>query len=408
MIYFNLKNLANFLKLAGQEAEQKAVLDLSKRVKKSPKWDDWAEAAEEYGEEPVSEDEYLRKNIAEKPKFTDQFEDMLYYEDALYTDYLKDTSTLRNYGKVEQDFINILEQLYKEILEKEDIHIFSGKNGNILGAGKYSRVFNAIYKNRHVAAKVVLGDTGKEKESYGLLHKIEPELPEDIAKYFVKIYEIKTGTVEKKIGFYIQKINYSIIITEALQPLQAEYKRILKNLSSYRRFYFTQPMTEDELYNLAKFLQKKLPLIINDISVTDIFNFLYNYLGPHPSLYHFQKFTNHYKELFNLSPKFRALSIKDKTYILNQGRSTINNFIAHHIEEWLHRFPEAHFVYRRDNPEYQSINPYITSDPQIHGLIEALKYLALNYKFEWNDLHPANFMIDSNGQLKVVDVGNFE
>lgn len=182
------------------------LFSYSQKVMEIKDWDEpWhEEAVKEFGDEPISEDEYLEKEISQKIDRKD-------YKRLKYIHY---------------DFeIDITEK----ILEENKIHLVSvGEKPALINGGYNGKVFRVIYRGKAAVAKVTLADDGYEVTKWRYLLNNSKTLSPEVKKHIPEIHGLITDSITFMNRYdREQTIRYFIIIMEELYPLPPDIKGLM-------------------------------------------------------------------------------------------------------------------------------------------------------------------------------------
>lgn len=363
-----LLNLYNFLKSAGQEDEQKAVLNLSKQVMPSSDWDD---ARGEYGDEEDQETEYLESFPNAKPKND--------YELKLISSHLY-----------------LTQQEFKDILRKYKIHLTSSEEeGTFIGKGASALVFNCIYQGHPAAFKISRG--ARTTEIWQEI--LDLSIPEEFKICLPKIYLLATENLNQ------QYIPYSIIVMEKLKPLG-------RYLADTRQQQHNLPKDYSAILNLAqnifKLIKKEIQsgsfirwmkdnktreiLAYDNHYYMEIYDFIKNVnIQEHPALN---------MAIFILENIF-GIS-RDNTYLRDDIKKLLVNY---KIEASTESFLPMNYQ-QFDDPVQKKQVQNLKHNPEYKRLAECLAYLEEN-GIKFRDLSYSNLMIGEDGMPKIVDTESF-
>lgn len=389
----HLIQLSQWLALQKFAAEQEKTEELTEYVEP---WHE--ESVKEFGEEPISEDEYISREHSDLE--------------------LEDIPTEYEY----KNLINT--ELIRRIFERHQIHpvSVSGQPAN-LGRGLFGKVYRVIYRNRAAVAKIALQTEYLKTHYRGEFDEIgrwqvilagirDHKFTAEEEKHFPKVYDLIDDIIEVVEGV---DVYYQVIVMEELFPINQELEaafsahhpgKILKD--------------EDFLYEVAKNLTDTIAQFINfyfdpgsdtkflrAISIPEVFKILYQNLT---------KLTN--EAIINTS---YALSTYFQTEVallnlkMTEGdfTETFKNRMPHKIIEALTDYLkfnqyESDFPFPGDYDESPNAITLWEHQPETKTFTQALQTLMTDLRLGWKDLHPKNIMMDRDGNLKIIDVGLYE
>lgn len=267
----SIKRLHQLLRLSGYHKVAQQVEELSKTIEPLKNSEEYSEpwheeVVQEFGGEPISEDEYLDQinfPLDKKPFYLD------YNEVDLPTD------------------------LVKKLFDQHEIKLVSatGKS-QLIGYGSFGAVFRVVYKGKPGVAKLIinelkkinegyLGRNDREAENWKKIQDNLDKFPTKLRKHLPIIYDIIDGKIDaylehQDIGF--NQLNYQIIIMEELFPLSKYLKQIFKQPSEYSYIIKDEEFVNtatDYLYHSVWYhaagLPKNIHSILSNIQKHDMF-----------------------------------------------------------------------------------------------------------------------------------------
>lgn len=365
------------------------------------------EIIKEYGEEPVSEEEYFENNFSAKLNegesgFTAKEEDLIYkQQDEVHKQ------------RLNKEF----NELYQKALDKEDLPLMTANSGKyknnytpFLGGGQFGRVYRVLYNGKEAAAKVMILDQAniaREIINSRKIKTVSETAPPEVARFFPTIYGVRMGKIEENSPTSTLTnpiVPYGIIITEKLIPLSLEMHKLFYNLNHSRELQGNSNLSYEAIDSISNSLLrtiKKRFQLLQDIDPNKFFKMIF--------------------KVFRLSKDTKSTS---------PSRSYHLSIISKKIAKWLMLNSTSMFEYVKthnfnidilENTIYETINksyfsfpvhgkPYpnqnldiVKNDPLTGPLYQALEYVKQHYKLEWHDVHAGNIMQDKSGQLKVID-----
>lgn len=235
-------------------------LKLYKEAQKAEELSEYAEpwheeAAKEFGEEPISEDEYLEKNLSYSPK-----------------------SPVMSGIKEKQ----LIEMIFK----KHKIHLVSesGKSA-VLGSGVSGQVFSVIYQGKPAVAKVIITagpgledeEMESESENWNFIMDHRSKLSTEAQKHVPEIIDIISGEIEKTEEekypdtYYplINDFQYEVIIMEKLYPIPSTLRKFF-----YQTFGNSDTIIPFHGHYLSEKQKEKLEKIKADPAMREYVNAL--------------------------------------------------------------------------------------------------------------------------------------
>ena len=349
----------------------KEAMEVKELEKYEEPWHE--EAAKEFGEEPISEEEYL-KNILPDYKF-------------------------------ESRKLNTSWEDLDKILEKENFIPASSAEKHIhAGSGAFGDVIRGIYNGKSAVAKVIItysGEFDKELKNWRNIIEASKKLPSKLKKHIPEIYHLNKGYIVDEQNY---PTKYEIIVMEELFPISSNVSEIiLRNLNSLRDKAKNLWKDEDFIYEMSDSIKELLDSDFDNykLSIRDIFKILINArISPQNNFLSLSVFSNSLsKEIINfIKSKLTEDELKD-SYInmdLMEIEAAIEKLINYSFSKavWPYKFED----YQKEKP---LVYKYI---PEISGIFKLLLELA-DREIKWADLHDKNLMQDSQGTLKIIDVG---
>lgn len=373
---------------------------------------DWEEAAKEFGEDPISEDEYLDA-IAIEPKIE-----------------------IDSVGFDNEKIKNKIQYIYK-YLRIKGIRLIS-TNEDIIGSGSFGNVYRCIYKGNPAVIKIY-ADDGNSYNSYlsqdvkniKLLNNILASgVPEFVRKIIPKIF-----LAEK---LEIQDTPIFIIVTEELEKITKGIDMKMNGI----------PIKESDVDNLIKFVNYDIRKVIQEKKV----GFMNGILGGKKILSldysFFDMLCINILSLFssNMNRKILRQEILDKVNsykkeniqcssikpsLLEIFGSCITLGSISDFKDFLRKNCEQKYIsdamqivhmlisFFYDcieicldrcpiveqfpiEPEYDKGN--YQPPEELKDLYEGVKWLREN-NFPISDVHSENVMMDKNHNIKIIDFG---
>lgn len=384
-----LVSLHNWLKKAGLDKSAQMVKGLTQEEVKPEinneemSDEDWHnEVINEYGSEPISEDEYLMNEMGVQLKPDD------------YSDYG---------AKYHIDLNNV----FNDILKQHNIAVVSiGGKSPILGSGVYGSVIDVIYKGKPAVAKIIIKrDDAPENEANNwkhVLNNMDKFTPEQI-KHLPIIYDIIQDEIESynyKYGGY-NIFEYSMIIMEKLFPVPKEIESLFDsgNIEQDAKSLDFALKDEETIYEIAlsisQYIQAQLnkrgsTIKLTEKNIQDIFQILLSKVSA-PITKDKEEWKSIMTKLIidylqrTFNQRFDSLSIDIRTVI------------ARAIDE-TSEFPPYEHAYSARHKKWDIL-------PETKNFISALKTMADELDLSWTDLHQRNIMINADGNLKIIDIG---
>lgn len=404
-----LKKLSSDLKNLGY-TDASSMVDMTKEDFE----DKYKEEIDELGSGPISEPEYLGKNIASPPPSKDS------------------SSTLDHQMRA-----------YHKILDDVNFKPIQLNNFETIEIGKgfYGTVFSGIYNGKDAAIKIELDPEGStEIDAWNKIISIKNFLPDKFKKYIPDVYLLKRGRLDTSDDLDSETLNsldeeelmsyqldYSAVVMERLYPSR-------KNLASL----FDTQRDGDLGYAKSSFTSFNGWSKVSD----DIYKILserfYNKYFSYSKILSKGHFKNLYPLGANISEKPQLayiLSKKIADLVIGDGKIYYDKFkndrgayaeFIHEIGEDIYKdlvvsfeiftskvssFPagyssisdESYNMYGELEDNFDK--SFWKDEPNLGGLYEFLRYLATEYKILFEDLHGGNIMQNKDGQFKIIDLG---
>ncbi len=385
LLFKSLPKLSSWLIQQGFLKEAQAIKDLSEPEQYEEDWHE--EAVQEFGSEPISEEEYTKQNFdGGVPQLTSMKDD------------------------INSDDADVL----KQIAEQEGIQIlYTGDEytSSVLGSGMYGKVITGVYQGKNVAAKIIFED---EADENGYVPPISREgdiwkkilqaavtLSPEMKRHIPQIYKINKGQLPYR--DYI--VEYEIIVMEQLFPLDKEMPDLIQH-KKYEQHINRLLKDEEYLYKIAQAVTDYLnrfksrhklkipelePIALFDVimslgkltyaSTERIIKAIINYLVKQ---YNLNTISRKGKEILFENTE-RGGDLHDSLY------TVIAKFIR----------PEGLPMFHGNSTEFWD------DLPETSAFYRSLKEMAEQFGIKWMDLHFRNMMLDRDGNLKIVDVGAY-
>lgn len=371
-----LNKLIKALQHFGHHKEAAEVEELAEEPKEfAEPWHE--EVTQEFGSEPISEEEYLQQHLE---------------------------------TQIDQD-------LPQRILEKENFHPVNAgsRMSPYLGSGYFGNVFRGVYQGQPAVAKVILynndgvlenvQDHGPEFQKWDWIKKMESQMSSHLKSYLPKIYQAKTDSIAESIGKDNKpygKVQYEIIIMEELYRLPKDMAQMIDGYSKERRNRLNKLLQDEEfLYQIAQNIVTKLGKSffvrgiqgLNQITPQELFKELYEMgmLVYNSDTMISIQLTSYIQNKLSLAPKDAE-----------RVRRVIQNVLSSAFETAI--FPRD---YDMDPPESKEFTAVWSNLPETSGLLQALQELH-KLGLSWKDVKADNLMMNRDGHLKLIDLGLYK
>jgi len=309
---------------------------------------DWEEAAEEFGSEPISEEEYI-KSVAPEPEFGRQ-------------------------------------KYILEWLNSNGIQLINSGNSGIFSSGIHADVFNGLCDGQDCIVKIFKQMThSMDFDNWQAIFKLESEMPYEVSKHIPKIYKTL-----KLSGKEIEDSIYAVAM-ERLYPIHSDLKYLIAD--GWSDFYYSdrllsniyKPALDENIYNIMNDIYKNFKELINKEELINLKSLIDEY-------YYSNK--NNIISIEKLA-RFLATNIfagKNKFYLKD-----LYNGINVILKKYSEKIPYSSEFNNNNHDKIKLIKPFYN----------ALKWLESN-GISWGDLHDNNIMMDKEGTLKIMDIGSFK
>ncbi len=358
-----LLKLKNWLISQALDEEAGILQDLSEYTEP---WHE--EAVQEFGSEPVSEEDYL-----------EQFREPsgVVYSDPART------------------------QTYESILKKEKFTPISGsRKVPYLSAGAYGVVFRGIYQGQPAVAKIIVGNQGdQEIKVWEKILESKDKLSPEFQKHIPQIYALLEGEIKDK---YADQLRYQMVVMEELKPLNSQISSVVKSKENSNKKEVIKSILKNEEYlwqaalDLSKeaneFFQKEI------LEPGTVLKFLLEY----------QYQEEEDDDIPNLEPLIEKIFqyYQDKFQIQGREASQLKDLISDYITNYISIYPIYSQFPTSEKNLYGDV--YFENLPETQSLLATLKMLSENFGISWKDLHSKNMMLGQDGNLKFIDVGLYE
>lgn len=360
----------------------------------------WRKFAEEQDEVPPEDAALSEENIDEAVK---EFGSWEHYPEESEEESVSDKENLLAYDKgINEKFEKALKDKgilipflsNKEKLEKQDANTpgkyevrQSYQPKTMLGAGKFGRVFQCIFKGAPAAVKIYQykGDATNDIGVLQQISSIYASLPEHVRRHLPHIYAM--GDLVN-----IGKNDYKYIVMEKMHKLP---------LQIMEEIYTPQELTDGQYKDLLYRFENSFYGNAHDFNFHTskkmgdwILGYFYKYVTP--------------KNFSKLPPN---LDLQEATvsHIVNdflasvQGqlvnRELFSKVIGASLREVLSETQYFPASSERSNTDY--------TGKGLQSLLNALNYLK-KFRILYEDMHSANIMLGDDGYLKVSDFGCFD
>lgn len=333
--------------------------------------EDWhEEVVKEFGEEPVSEEEYFDENFKYLNNQFGEFSD------------------------------------YYNIMEKEGFKPYrvSTSASPFLSSGASGVVFRGIYNGKDAAMKIVLDNTGhNEIAMWNNIIKIKNAMPGEYSKYIPTIYKTGHGNIKSKvIGGVGAELEYYFVVMEFLRPLDAKRKDVLFGNIRSSDVAATLLKDEDFLYEIAKSIVNRVYVpedLKNMLDVNYIFKILLESLGGEDYYESIEEASKHIAKYIKQITDNNFQDYELSSYIDDEVYSIIDYRLS------AKEFPMFYSQFAGELEDYKS---WSVNNPELYNFIGMLNYMHENYGIRWRDVHSGNIMIGNDDNLKLIDVGYFD
>lgn len=329
--------------------------------------------ADQFGDEPISEEEYLDQTFTVK----------------------KRDIPIKHYESYER-------KIFLTIAKKEGFHILeTGDKSAVAGQGGYGLVLRGTYQGHQAVAKIILGPDGRKEVSnwQTILNASKTSTP-NLKTYVPKIYKLNYEDEGYQSDDYdaidLEK-NYGIIIMEELLPINHHLR------DKIEAFYSNIEILSDPeyLWEITLPLQQDLYRDFPDLDEHEIMAWLLEIK--------FQDFqdlsTDEIKKRIIEHVKRKLLKKYPYQDATRRERRNPNGLYKNpnYLEKTLNNLVTPVLPLKYDD---HPTSTYYQSMPETQGFITSLIELGQNTGLGWHDLvAPKNIMMDKNGNLKIIDVG---
>ncbi len=335
-----LNKLSNWLIKNAQQQEAQQVQELTEYEEP---WHE--EAVQEFGSEPISEEEYADQNFKE------------------------DISTFRNDILIENNFKTYVAK------DKE------------LGAGYYGRVYRGTYNGKPAAAKIITKEEGlREVKVWQKILNAADSLPPELKKHLPEIYLLKTDISEGQ--------PYSLIVMEELRPLNRNLFEIINRFGEQNKASFNLLLKDtDYVYNLSKkivkdILNSSLSQKMKNLTASEVFEIIFGALTfdsdsrAHNSYQLGRELKNKYQLDYDDQHQLSNIFFRATDFFVTPKAIPMSQRGLNNDDTWL-RMPET---------------------KQYFEMLQELD----KYGIEFDDQHAGNVMMGKDDNLKLIDVGAFD
>lgn len=374
--------LSKWLKNNHLHIEAQQIQDLSQYEEP---WHE--EAVQEFGGESISEEEYLRQHF-KVPE--------------------SDLGLLNRPREEAEDIIDSdKKKLVEQILEKENfVPVRAGGKESMIGRGSFGMVYRGVYQGQPAIAKLIFeenSDYSRQNDEVNNWNKILHMVSENprYKKYVPNIYKLNRDQIE--IDGKIHK--YEIVIMEELYRLNWDFRRFLaQGYEIMERNTNMLLKNEEILYEIAEGLDEKIKLFTHIFKNVpreelqrnikdDILNIFKIMLSP-PGL------TTETQE--EISEKIADYYLQKYDLYFSESNSSFKYLISNRLRRTIYGdLPMSYFSFWESGPYYRS-------SPETENIYKFLLVLAEDYGLRWTDLHEDNFMMDRDGNIKIIDVGLYK
>ncbi len=334
--------------------------------------EDLEAAEEEFGKDPISDEEYAKKIAPGAIEFEDK----------------------------------VLVELHKLLKQKGITTISTGNEGK-LGQGSWGTVYAGIYKGKNVAIKsLITGDMYGDKE-WGLyqqdaknwknIEKLRASMPEEVKKHIPEVFLIEDGIIKITFSLGIpSEFKYQIIVLELLSKLPKDIAKIMDGYHIAKKSVRDIDLSEmlDEVND--SLISAKLSPISSSIFDKIV-------LGDISADRRNSPITTAYQIMQGIRFWF-LYKIKDEDEIDRFHQIFPDEWILAIISEKLtdNDLGET-FPYDSEHRRAKKYNPAA----EIESLFNALKWLK-KHGILWNDVRGENVMMGSDNHIKICDIGGFK
>jgi hypothetical protein len=281
-------------------------------------------------------------------------------------------------------------KMFYDILADNGIQPIEVDGEVALGAGVEGIVFNAIYNKQPVAVKV--SRMVNEFEKWQAIMAAVDKMPEQLRKYFPKIYEAKSDPAT----------GHSIIVMEKLIPLPKEVERAWRKGREDlgRKFYIPDYYSEIRFKRrLEDYLHRRTDYQ-GEVSVPSR-----EYIKENAA---HQAFNEDYiiELIMNWLKAKNPKAVPDEENDYDGVTRLVEQLVSYFVHELKGQANRATNKY--DGMEREYIKQYEGNlPPEFEGILESLYELA-EYGIKWVDLHSGNVLISPvTKEIKIVDIGRF-
>ncbi len=291
---------------------------------------------------------------------------------------------------------NLIEVIFPQILHKEGFKVISAGT-EYLGGGMHGQVYDGIYQGHQAAAKLIIHDSNNLEKMTAtpevtnwkfILNNIN-KLPANLKNHIPQIYHLNADC--------LNEICYEIIIMEKLYPLSKQIQSIIQGFGQEHERVMKDYLNNDNfLYYLADKIKKSLD------SLTDFPQNIINASKLQEYLSHMDLSfaATNYKSLTPVIVKY-FMSLEPMLNWIQQDPQSNQHYLSWGVNRAIHQ------IFTESFPRNYTPNiPLPARTPELKGLYKTLISLH-NLGLDWNDTHYQNIMQDKDGNIKLIDVGNF-
>ncbi len=356
--------LSNWLFQNNLIKEAQQIKELEPKEWAEPWHEEATKEFDQPAEEELTEEDYLEKT---KPHPVD----LLNYQDKI-----------RPITPKNIDFL-------LEICRKLDFYpVSTGDKGPVIGKGAEGTVLRGIYDGQPAVIKIH-SQVSSEIKTWEHIQKNFNNISAQSQKYFPKIYLLKSGSFTDK---YQNLKTYSAIIMEELLPLPNYLKSLIeygKESTEITPEYQQLIKNPEFLYEVSKTLIKEIGFSHDSsLNPANLMKILYQNFEANKSLQeNFDKTLNKILEFF-------------QSYDSYFKGESLNKIIFSILQYYFnfHAWKQSLSSSTNDIP-YQYL-------PETQNFLQALEDLE-NIGVYWSDLHEDNLMMGKDGNLKIIDVGQY-
>jgi serine/threonine protein kinase len=373
-----LRVLVSWLKANGHNKAAQAIEEVTEY---DEPWQE--EAVKEFGDAPVSEDEYFKENFFEEFVFADIDEKIMDQEGFIY------------HSSVEGET-------------------------HFVGSGVSGSVYRGIYNGQPAVIKIIRRTEYKndnEISNWKAILAAKDKMPASMQKHIPIIYNLNSGNlIDEKSG---DKVDYEVVIMEELQKLSPHMQDIFYQYGSAREPMKKMLKDEEYMFEIAKMIKSSVDKIkdfgdiLSEVTPQDILKVILSIEEP------IDKYSA--MDIVQLVSEYLVQVNKEAItdIFLNSGLSDLYPSPEGFLQQKIYQVVKGsikpdtiprnrEYLISNDGSPGFAYSAFWENSPDTGGLYKTLRELSENFNISWRDTHTDNIMMDKNGNLKIIDVGLYD